>query len=85
MVPPRIDPVKETGIALVIPWSDYHCRMDFQSQSVPRAIRFGASAEKKLKIASLHFSKEGDKVLVVRGMAFGHSKWPAFKPKDYSP
>lgn len=61
-VPTQIDPVNETGTDLVVPSPDYHRRMEILARSVPQAICCESSVQKKFKVSSSHFFKEGDKV-----------------------
>ena len=84
-VPPRMDPRAEIGASLVVPSSDIHRRLELLAGSVPRAIRSGASEEKRVAVASSHFFRQGEKVLVARGTAFGGTKWPANVSKFYGP
>ena len=77
-VPPRMDSNEKTGASLVIPSFDHHRRLELLARSVPRAVRSGASLEKRLQVSSSHLFGAGDKVLVARGTSFGGTKWPAF-------
>ena len=72
-----MDPHADIGASIAVPLSDTHCRLELLAASVPRAIRSGASSEKRFGVASSQFFQEGEKVLVVRGTAFGGTKWPA--------
>ena len=83
--PPRMDPRAEIGASLVIPSSDIHRRLELLAGSVPRAIRSGASEEKRIAVASSHFFRQGEKILVARGTAFGCTKWLANMSKFYGP
>ena len=49
-VPPRMDSNEKTGSSLVIPSFDHHCRFELLAGSVPRAVRSGASVEKRLEV-----------------------------------
>ena len=84
-VPPRTDPRAEIGPSLVVPSSDIYRRLELLAGSVPRAIRSGASEEKRIAVASSHFFRQGEEVLVARGTAFGGTKWPANVSKFYGP
>ncbi|CDF33201.1 unnamed protein product [Chondrus crispus] len=84
-IPPRMDSSAETGASLVVPSLDHHRRLELLTGSVPRAVRSGASVEKRLVASSSHFFEVGDKVLVARGTSFGGTKWPAFVSKFYGP
>ena len=84
-VPPRMDSNEKTGPSLVIPSFDNHRRLELLAGSVPRAVRSGASVEKRLVVSSSHLFEAGDKVLVARGTYFGGTKWPAFVSKFYGP
>ena len=80
-----MDPRAEIGSSLVIPSSDIHRRLKLLAGSVPRAIRPGASEEKRIAVASSQFFRQGEKVLVARGTAFGGTKWPSNVSKFYGP
>ena len=76
-IPPRMDPRPEIFASVVIPSADIHRRLELLAGYVPRAIRAGASNEKRIAVASSYFFRQGEKVLVARGTAFCGTKWPA--------
>ena len=81
----RMDPRAEIDASVVVPSSDIHCRLRLLAGSVPRAVWSGASAKKRITVASSHFFQQREKVLVVRWTAFGSIKWPANVSKFHGP
>ena len=82
-VPPRMNPGAKISPSLFVPSSDGHRRLQILAGSVPRAIRSGDSAEKRIAVASSHFFLHGENDLVARGTAFGGTKRPANVSKFY--
>ena len=70
-VPPRMEPRAGMSASLVAPSLDIHRRLELLAGSVPRAIRSGASEEKRIAVASVPLFRQGEKVLVARGTASG--------------
>ena len=80
-----MDSLAEIGASMVVTSSDIHRRLKLLAGSVPRAIRSGASEEKRIAVASSNFFRQGEKVLVARGTAFGGPQWPAYVSTFYGP
>ena len=59
-VPPGMDPRAGMGVGLVVLSSDVHRRLELLAGSVPRAIRSGASEEKRIAVASSPFFRQGE-------------------------